>query len=159
MSKELKEYRESLVETLRFLNESYDKLLITLSGGALGLSITFLKDVIELDNINAPKLLVSSWFLFILSLGCVLGRIGLGIEANRKAIKQVDEGTIYNETVGGWYSKLTRIFHVLAATSLVVGLLCTAIFINLNIGINDGKPKTSTGSTTETEQARAKAKP
>jgi len=155
MSQELKEYRKSLVETLRFLNESYDKLLITLSGGALGLSITFLKDIIKLEAVTLPNFLVASWLLFILSLTCILGRIALGIEANRKAISQVDAGTIYEEKVGGWYSSVTRFFHALAAVSLVAGLLSTAIFINANIGINDGKSETAT----KAEQTAAKAKP
>lgn len=54
---ELKKYRSSLIDTLRFLNESYDKLLITLSGGALGISIAFLKDVVKLENVVCQNLL------------------------------------------------------------------------------------------------------
>ncbi len=87
---ELKGYRESLIVTLRFLNESYDKLLVTLSGGALGISIAFLKDIVKLENVNNPRLLFLAWLAFILSLAAVLGRLMFGIEAHRKRWGQVE---------------------------------------------------------------------
>jgi hypothetical protein len=64
MDKDLKKYRQSLIDTQIKLSESYDKLLITLSGGALALSITFLKDVIGSKEISCPSLLLISWALF-----------------------------------------------------------------------------------------------
>lgn len=134
MDEDLKKYRDSLLDTLRFLNESYDKLLVTLSGGALALSITFLKDVVNLKSTVHSELLFFSWLAFILSLASVLGRIMFGIEANRKAIEQVDAGTIYKQKPGGHWSMFTRILHMAAATFLLAGLLCIAVFSKLNVG-------------------------
>lgn len=131
---ELKKYRESLIVTLRFLNESYDKLLVTLSGGALGISIAFLKDIVKLENVNNPRLLFLAWLAFILSLAAVLGRLMFGIEAHRKAIKQVDGGTIYKEKVGGKHSLFTRTLHIASAFSLLAGLVMLATFAFLNAG-------------------------
>ena len=119
---------------MRFLNESYDKLLVTLSGGALALSITFLKNVINLQSVVHSELLFLSWLSFILSLASVFGRVMFGIEANRKAIEQVDAGTIYEEKAGGRYSEFTRYLHMAAAAFLLAGLLCIAIFTKLNVG-------------------------
>jgi hypothetical protein len=131
---ELKKYRATLIDTLRFLNESYDKLLITLSGGALGISIAFLKDVVTLDNVVRRDLLLYAWLAFILSLAAVLGRLMFGIEAYRRAIKQVDSGTIYKERVGGKYSLLTRMLHIGSAAFLLLGLLMLATFAFQNVG-------------------------
>ncbi len=72
---ELKKYRALLIDTLRFLNESYDKLLVTLSGGALGISIAFLKDIVKLENVIFPNLLFYAWLAFILSLAAVLASV------------------------------------------------------------------------------------
>jgi hypothetical protein len=131
--RDLAAYRSMLVDTMRFLNEAYDKILVTLAGGALVLSIAFLKDVIDLENVTHAGLLVASWIGFILSLAAVLGRILFGIEAYRRAIAQVDQGTIYRERAGGRYSRVTRALHVLSALSLVVGLSCIAVFSYLNV--------------------------
>jgi len=131
---EIAKYRSSLIDTLRFLNESYDKLLITLSGGALGISIAFLKDIVKLENVVCQNLLLYAWLAFILSLAAVLGRLMFGIEAYRRAIKQVDSGTIYEERVGGKYSILTRVLHICSATFLLLGLLMLAAFAFKNVG-------------------------
>lgn len=134
MPDNLKQYRTSLAETVRTLNESYDKMLLTLSGGALGLSIAFLKDVVTLDNVKNPELLLLSWVAFIVSLASVLGRVMFGIEAHRKAIAQVDDGTIYKNKPGGRFSSLTRVLHILSAASLLIGLILIAVFAYRNIG-------------------------
>jgi hypothetical protein len=127
-------YRDELLNTLRFLNESYDKMLVTLSGGALGLSIVFLRDVVNVENVVHSELLLLSWSAFILSLASVLGRIMFGIEAYRYAIKQVDDGTIYDKKPGGSFSLFSRVLHIAAASFLLVGLLLIAIFSYLNLG-------------------------
>jgi len=134
MDDDLKKYRDSLLETLRFLNESYDKMLIMLSGGALGLSITFLKDVISLATVKHSELIMFSWLALIVSLAAVLGRVLFGIEAYRKAVSQVDDGSIYNGKPGGIYSVLTKGLHILSASSLLAGLVLIAIFSYLNVG-------------------------
>jgi hypothetical protein len=134
MDDDLKKYRDALLETLRYLNESYDKMLIMLSGGALGLSITFLKDIISLANVKHSELIMFSWLAFIISLAAVLGRVFFGIEAYRKAVSQVDDGSIYNVKPGGIFSVLTKCLHILSASSLLAGLLLIAIFSYLNVG-------------------------
>lgn len=137
MADDLKQYRASLIETVRALNESYDKMLLTLSGGALALSIAFLKDVVTLENLKNPELLLLSWGAFIVSLASVLGRVMFGIEAHRKAIAQVDGGTIYKSKPGGRFSSLTRALHILSAASLLIGLVLIAVFAYRNIGVTN----------------------
>lgn len=131
---ELKKYRASLIDTLRFLNESYDKLLVTLSGGALGISIAFLKDIVKLESVSHPNLLLFAWLAFVLSLAAVLGGLMFGIEAYRKAINQVDSGTIYREKVGGKHSLLTRALRIGSACLLLIGLFMLATFAFYNVG-------------------------
>jgi len=134
VDKNLESYRATLIDTLRLLNEAYDKMLVTLSGGALGLSIIFLKDVLAVEAIKHPRLLVSAWILFILSLSGVLGRLLFGIVAYRKAIRQVDDGSIRGSRVGGSYSIISRTLHIAAALTLSGGPICTGTFAYLNVG-------------------------
>lgn len=133
MDDDLKEYRQGLVDTQRKLNESYDKLLITLSGGALALSIAFLKDVIGANDISYPMLLLVSWGLFVLSLASILGEILFGIQAHKIAILQIDSETIRSQKVGGKFSKWSTNLHWMAAISLILGLILISSFVFLNL--------------------------
>ena len=151
MNSEMKRYRDGLIETQKKLNESYDKLIITLSGGALALSITFLKDVIGSSKIDYPFLLLIAWFFFVLSLTSILGEILFGIKAYKKAVSQVDEGTIHEEKVGGKSSSWTNALHWVAAVSLVLGLLFISIFSFYNVGENHGAEKAITITKTATD--------
>lgn len=143
MNKDLKEYRSGLIQTVEKLNDNYDKLLITLSGGALALSLTFLKDIVKDTPIHSPSYLLLSWGLFIVSLTCVLGSLLFGIAANKKAIKQVDEGTIYNEIPGGIPAKLTTYLHYFGTVFLIAGLVFMTIFIYSNMEVNNVKGEDS----------------
>lgn len=134
MIEEIVKYRDGLIETQRRLNESYDKLIITLAGGALALSITFLKDVVQFKDVVYPKLLIISWILFVVSLAGILGEILFGIEAHKKAIKQIYDGTIHVGKVGGRFSLFSTFLHRSAAVTLVVGLVLLSIFAYLNTG-------------------------
>lgn len=144
MSPEMKKYREGLVVTQQKLNESYDKLIITLSGGSLALSITFLKDIIGSNEINHSYLLLIAWALFVLSLTSILGEILFGIKAHKKAIKQVDDDTIHSEKVGGKSSSFSTAAHWVASVSLILGLLFISTFAFFNIGEDHGREETNT---------------
>jgi hypothetical protein len=148
MDKDLKDYRKHLIETSVKLNENYDKLVITLSGGALALSLTFLKDIIKEKPVST-LLLYWSWGLLIGSLTCVLGALLFGIAAHEKAIKQVDADSIYHESVGGWFSYMSTTLHYLGTILLVAGLVCMTIFVDLNMEVTNVKGK----NTTATENA------
>jgi len=149
MEDELKDYRQGLIDTQRKLNESYDKLLVTLSGGALALSIAFLKDIIGSIEINYPYLLLIAWALFVLSLTSILGEILFGIQAHKQAIKQIDNKTIYEQKVGGKSSNWTTRFHWIAALSLIIGLVFISAFAFFNLGASHVGEKTNTQTTTQ----------
>jgi hypothetical protein len=160
MGNELDQYRQGLIDTQRKLNESYDKLLVTLSGGALALSIAFLKDVIGSNEIVNPSLLLISWACFVVSLAAILGEILFGIHAHKNAIKQIDDGTIYEQKVGGKSSNLSTILHWSAAASLLVGLVLISIFAFYNLGGSNGGAETNTKTTAQsTTRAQAVTKP
>lgn len=145
MNEDLKEYRAQLIQTTDKLNESYDKLIITLSGGALALSLTFLKDIIT-EKPTHLAVLYWSWGLLIGSLASVLGSLLFGIEAYKKAVKQVDANSIYEELAGGRYAILTTILHYLGTICLIAGLVCMSIFTTLNMEEKNVKRQSTTAA-------------
>lgn len=146
--KKFDEYRKCLIDVQVKLSESFDKLIITLAGGALGLSITFLKDLVTLNDIVYPFFLLFAWGLFVCSLACILGEILFGIKAYKKAIKQCDDGTIYNEKVGGKASSVSNYLQISATITLIAGLFFISLFVFLNIGACHDKSKTNTATDT-----------
>lgn len=148
MDESLREYRQHLVETLQKVSESYDKTVITLSGGALAISFTFVKDFIGKEPANDPELLFWAWVLFALSLAAVLFSLFFGTLAFRKAISQVDDGTIYDKKAGGVLDKITIWLHSSGAILLIVGLFLLGSFVYQNIGEHSNANKTNATSTT-----------
>lgn len=71
-SPDLTEYRQSLVAAEQTMQGEYDKGVLTLSGGALGISLVFLKDVVGPKPLKEPGFLLASWIVWGLSIGFVL---------------------------------------------------------------------------------------
>ena len=80
--------RDNVVDSSREAASSFDKNMLTLSAGALALSITFIKVIPPLAN-NFPYL-VTSWVFFSLSLLSTLVSFLTCINACQKAISNLD---------------------------------------------------------------------
>ncbi len=81
------EYRQQLITLEQKSVESFDKTVIALSGGALGLSLTFVKEIVDLANALQTQWLLTAWICWTTSLLCVLLSFWLSAKAMRKAIK------------------------------------------------------------------------
>lgn len=126
------EYREFLIATQSKLNENYDKLVVTLSGGALALSMTFISDIVNLGQLSDEKLLLFSWGLFVLSIASILGEILFGIHAYKRAVRQLDSNEDASN-IGGWFGFFSTCLQRLAALSLLAGLITISYFVYLNM--------------------------
>jgi uncharacterized BrkB/YihY/UPF0761 family membrane protein len=120
-------HREWLVSAYEGATQSFDKAIMTLAGGALGVSIAFIHDV-------APKpihkwLLGVAWILFAVSLLLIL----ISFLASQRAIldmmRQIDEDV---EKVAR--GKATDRLNWTAAGSFVVGVVFLVIFALYNLG-------------------------
>lgn len=152
MNDELKKYRLHLVDTMQKVSESYDKTIITLSGGALALSFTFIKNFIDQKQIFHPELLFISWVVLSLSLSTVLLSLFFARLAFKKAIEQVDDGTIYETKADGAYGKITSFLHSSGAVLLISGLFLLGSFVYSNLGDSSygNREKNTSASTTST---------
>lgn len=66
------EYRKHLWEAGKAASEHTDKAILTLSAGALALSMTFLKDIVPLKDVIELPLIITAWGAFGSSIACVL---------------------------------------------------------------------------------------
>jgi hypothetical protein len=133
LSAEMSAYRDFLIAADQKASEAYDKTVMTLSGGALGLSITFLKDIIRQSTRVSIQRLEWSWMCLSLSVLLILVSMLFSQWALRKAITQVDDGTVGDGRVGGGFSILTGVLNVISGLSCVAGIVLLAWFSLANI--------------------------
>ncbi|MBK8902969.1 MAG: hypothetical protein IPM53_17395 [Anaerolineaceae bacterium] len=133
MDESLKEYRTFLINADQKAQEDFDKTILTLSGGALGISIAFVKDVIGGNPIEYAWALAWAWISWSVSLTCILTSFYLSQQALRKSIRQVDSGEIYQETPGGRFSKFTSYANGLGIIFFILGVLLIVLFAYRNL--------------------------
>ena len=105
----LKEYIQHLVLAGQKTQEDFDKTVLSLSGGALGISFAFIKDYLGENPIKDQSFLMSAWICWGLSVTIILISYYFSILALNKAVDQVDTNTIDRERPGKVYSILTSI--------------------------------------------------
>jgi hypothetical protein len=146
MEESLQEYRTHLITAEQKAQEDYDKTVISLSGGALGISFAFIKDIIGDHPIISKNILVSGWICWGLSITLVLASYFLSHLALREAIKQFDTavknlnvGEIYSQRPGGWYSLITAILNVIGGILFLAGVILIAIFVWYNLEVKNAQ--------------------
>ena len=134
MDEDLKEYRRFLISAEQKSQEDFDKTVIALSGGALGISFAFVKDFVAEEPWQGPCLLLISWIAWAISVTCVLASFYFSRQALRHTVKQIDSGSnkVYKETPGGVYSHLTGILNALGGLLFLVGVISIVVFVCFN---------------------------
>jgi hypothetical protein len=154
--RDLSKYREWLVSAEKDSQDQFDKTVLSLSGGALGISFVFLKDVIGEGPVHSPTLLMISWMAWGLSSFAVLASFYLSHLALRRAITQVDRGTIGEQRAGGWLSIATAILNATGAVLFFTGVCFIVAFANANLltrGAQHARPEAPTSATTSAPPA------
>lgn len=129
----MREYRNWLVAADQKASEAYDKAVMTLSGGALGLSLTFVKDIVKSPHSESLWLLEASWGCLTLSLAFILVSMLFSQWALRRAIGQVDESSLSGARVGGFFATLTATLNVLSGAAFLGGIALLAWFSISNV--------------------------
>lgn len=133
LSEEMRDYRNWLVAADQKASEAYDKAVMALAGGALGLSLTFVKDIVKSPHPESLWRLETSWGCLTLSLAFILVSMLFSQWALRRAIKQVDEFSLSGARVGGIFAFLTATLNILSGMALLGGITLLAWFSISNV--------------------------
>ena len=147
-SDDLREYRQHLILSEQKSQSDYDKAILTLSGGALAISLTFLKDFVGEGPIYNLSCLYWSWVSWISSVTIILASFYVSRLALKKAIKQVDTGMILTEKPGGIYTYIINCLNVIGGILFVIGVILMISFSSANIA-KGGKYEKNTRSPAE----------
>ncbi len=146
-------FRDRLIEADRVESQAYDKTVLTLSGGALAVSLAFLKDIAPHPHPSTLWVLHSAWGLLTCSLIFVLASMLTGRRSIRRIIKQIDEGTWTKEPVGGNYFWITSALNTASGVAFVMGAVFLFAFAASNF------PRVEEQMATKTETARPAERP
>jgi hypothetical protein len=120
-------WRERLVQAHYEGSQSYDKAVMTLAGGALGVSLAFIRDI-------APRprhewVLVVTWSFLTVSLLLIFASLMTSQKGLLNSIKELDE----KKVTGGGAGKATGWLNVVAGASFGVGVGFLAAFTVANL--------------------------
>lgn len=120
------EYLEQLYKGFAYSSEQFDKAILFVSSGALGISITFLDKIINLSTSSCNNILVLSWIFEAITIILFTINHYVSLQTFNSAIKAA-----YNENV--IHSKLVKYINLISIITLSLGLLLLIIFIFINI--------------------------
>ncbi len=153
-----KEYEKSIerynaqLDSYRALNESlmyqaaqnYDKYLITLSSGALALSLTFISTILKGKPLQNYWLLFTSWGCWLVTILSILYSFSTSSLSHSKAIDQVDDKTTNKEKPGGHLSTITQTLSRIGGISFFIAIISICFFVGTNMkgdwNMSDKKP-------------------
>ena len=116
----------------------YEKLLSLISGGALALSLTFVKDIAPDPSLLQRLMLLVSWIALVLSIICMLMAIHDGQNAVREKMRIMDEEVearindrAYERPINPYVAK-TRRRSLFSLWSTIAGLVFLAVFASMS---------------------------
>lgn len=139
MSDDLKEYRVHLVEARQKAFDDFDKTVLALSAGALGISITFLKDLLG-PGTTAYSYVVASWVCWSLSILSVLSSYYVSQLTLDRAIGQIDAGDRPDKP-GGLFASITKTLNGLGGLCFLAGLIVFIVFVSQNMEVLNVKSR------------------
>jgi hypothetical protein len=158
---DLRKYKDNLYTSLSRNLSEFEKNFLLISGGILAFSISFIKEIVKIDEAFCLPILYISWGFIILSIGLMMVTflkssiasdelwtiVDNFILANRlyKDEKELDDSqvdTIKNEINSLFYriKKTLKILRYLSVTAFIFGVMFLAIYVSINL-TNENKNK------------------
>ncbi|MEI9962542.1 MAG: hypothetical protein WDM76_15905 [Limisphaerales bacterium] len=130
---QISDYRKALQVLEQKMQSEYDKAIMALSGGALGVSMTFLKDIVLDQGVSGGNFLLWAWVCWGISVTCTLFSFYTSAQALRRAVQQTDDRAIYLEMVGGKFNCVTKILNFCAGALFMLGVILIVLFASRNL--------------------------
>jgi uncharacterized BrkB/YihY/UPF0761 family membrane protein len=126
-------YIQEQYNVLRYSNEQFDKNVLFIASGALGISFAFIEKIIpDLTHAVNKHLLIGSWCCFAVVISITLVVHFISILANRWAITHDDSEKNYSRIACFWNLTI-RCINVFMILGLLSGIILLIQFVNLNI--------------------------
>lgn len=130
MADEKDPYLDQLNKAYIESSSQFDKQVLFIASGALGISLAFIKDIVKLDVATNKVLLLLAWIFFgAVILICILSHY-----TSLKAIKYRIENLYQKkDKISKRFDWWTQAFNILMMLFLTTGLTLLFVFIGFNI--------------------------
>jgi hypothetical protein len=125
--------RKLLIEALRESSRTFDKAILTLTSGAFGFTIAFLKDVAPKPFQNTLCLLSLSWFFFSLSLVVILFSFLASQKACNEQIDIAYDVIVEKKQRQTPWATVTTVCNYVSIISLLCAIMFWGCFAYWNI--------------------------
>lgn len=128
-----REYIKDLYTDFRYGIEKFDTQALYLSSGALAISLTFLKDIVPINE--AVCLILYYIALILFGLTILIGFVAHYISSRQimARIKKIEQND-FNVQDNDWISLINK--TIIATLVIGIGLLITFTMINMNVANN-----------------------
>jgi hypothetical protein len=120
--------RERLIASRNEQSGQFDRALMTLSAGSLGLSLAFVKDIAP--HPGATWAIKSSWVCLAVSLGVVVASFVASTEVHDRYLNSLDDAQL---KLPRWVGSIVTWMNRGAAVAFVVGASLLVYFASQNI--------------------------
>jgi hypothetical protein len=127
------EERKLLIDALRESSRTFDKAILTLTSGAFGFTIAFLKDIAPAPFQNTLCLLFVSWFFFSFSLVVILFSFLASQNACNEQIDISYDVLVLKKQRSTPWATVTSICNYVSIISLVIAIIFWGLFAFFNI--------------------------
>jgi hypothetical protein len=147
-------YREELIASNRISSEQFDKAILTLSAGGLGLSVGFVKDIAPVEQVLFLSILICSWALFCASIlitltSFVLSQISVERQLEYAKEYYLNDKPEFQNKVNP-YTRATRLTNIISGIFFVSAAVLTVWFASANIThIKETKKMDTSGNRSE----------
>ncbi len=129
MTEEDKEYWNQLFQTYKESATLFEKNLLYITSGALGISITFLSDIVVLENAKLFWLLVTSWSLFTIVIFVNLISHYFSMKSMNHELKHF----LKEQKPKNKFEKFVKNMNLSMIFGLPLGLVFLILFLSLNL--------------------------
>jgi hypothetical protein len=127
------DYRASLLRLQETMQSEYDKTVIALSGGAFGVSVLVVKDLLGTDKAQDSIAIVLAWSFWAISLLSVLWSYFTSAHAMEVALEELDRKGVVGSDPGGAPNLWTKTLNVFSGAFFLLGVGAFAYFIYENL--------------------------
>jgi hypothetical protein len=124
-------YRDKYEERAVSASRDFDRMILALAGGALGVSLAFIRDIAPQPV--ATWMLAVAWIALVVSLLCSLGSVLASEYGHRELIGQIDGGADLDKLTLGRWGRATPVLNVLSTVGVVGGVAFLAAFALTNL--------------------------
>ena len=129
--------RKLLIDAQQQSYQQFDKAILTLSSGGLGVSIIFLRDILPFEQITNYYFLIGSWILFTISITCTLVSFLTSQYAYDEQLELINRYFLNKDsdalTKKNTFAQITGGLNISAAVFFILAVISTIMFVSINI--------------------------